>query len=435
MILSLLLAISLSVHAAEPPSPADVGAAAEDLRSTLEAVMTAQGGGSVARLLRERAEGGLDLAPLRRQVLAANGHEPLTIDVPVHPTAKGRVVFANRMLRDSGVDFFVYRAVEDDGLLPQETPGPGDEKSYRRWRATRAIVLPLMGFAATLAEAAQGGGFEAVTAAALASAFAVVGLEVQFSLFSNQWVKLWKQDTPLIPWRIARPFAEAETSRLKQRLNGLVDGVNGALGVVTRAHAWNFTINWAYTLIVYGAGVVGSYVAGHPDLSFPFMKVLVGSSVFYASFGLFQTAMASAASRGEVSELLRYQIESVALKWNSLWRMVSLVPGLEGVGLALQTVFIGLVTVPTMARLKGADAYARETARLFGRNGGVEGAAAGRCERLLAASFEATPLRRGARIWETLKGMGRAAARAVGRLVPARRAQISMIFIDHATMA
>ena len=410
----------------------------EEFRSSLESIVNAQGGGSVARYLREQADGGVDLSALRAQVLAQNGGAPQPIPVPVHPKAVGNVVFANRMLRESGIDFFVYEALEDKSLLPPSEVEPTEVQNYRRWRGARTVIQPFMGFSATLIQAWTGGGLDAVTAAVLAQGFAVMALEAQFSIFSSQWAKLWEKDKPLIPWRIARPFAEAEEGRLKAKLNRLVDMVNGAAGVVKQSHAWNFAINWAYTLIVYGAGVVGSYIGGHPDVSFPFMSVLVGSTVFYAAFGLFQTAITSTSTRvrGEVSEILRYQTETASLMFLSLMRMVSLVPGLESVAMGVQALYFAVITVPVLARLKGSDAFARETARIFARNGGGVTGTAGFCERVLARVFELTPLRQRTTMGAMMTDLAGAARRAVGRLRGRRPpTQVSMIFIDQLALA
>jgi hypothetical protein len=398
-----------------------------ELRGSLETLYATAGTGAVLRDLRARAEAGQDMEPLRQLVRAKAEGGVERIPVHVHPHALSRVEYANRMLVTSGIDFIRYEAVLDSTVPAPELPAETDAQSYKRWKRTRSVVLPILGFASAVAQGAVNG---AIDAGALAQGFALFGLELQFSLFNHHWLKVWRQDTPLLNFRL-KEFPEAEANRLKVRLNSLIASTNAALdkvSFVTRAHAWSYLINWGYTVILYGSGVLGHMIAGDAGAHFDVLSLIMDSWVlntaFYVSFGLSQIALTNFSMRNEISELLRFQIETTALKWNSVWRIVSLVPGLSGLGLAMQLGFTGAIAAPLLMKLAGANAYAQGTAARFRVNNHDIGTPPaplepqGLCARFLGGVYAATPFRTGENIWRAVRRWGGDAVAAIRRLLP-----------------
>ncbi len=397
-----------------------------ELRGSLERLYATAGTGAVLRDLRARSEAGQDLEPLRRLVRAQVPGGVEKVPVVVHSQALPRVAYANRLLRASGIDFIQYDPQVDDTLPPPELPAESDAKVYKRWKISRSIILPILGFATALAQGGMVGGIEAPT---LARGLAGFGLELQFSLLNHKWVKLWRQDTSLLNFRL-KELPGAEASRLRERLNGLVRGTNKLLdkmSFVTRAHAWSYVINWAYTVVLYGSGVLGQMIAGQPGAHFDVLQLVMDSwllnTAFYVSFGLSQIALTNFSMRSEISELLRFQIETVALKWNSVWRMVSLVPGLNSLGMAMQWGFTAAIAAPLLIKLAGANAYAEATAARFQANQRDEGESSakprtqGICAGFLGAVYGATPFRTGENIWQAARRWGGDVVAALRRLI------------------
>ena len=339
---------------------------AAELKRELDQTLKQYGTQTLSTFLRQQAEAGLNLGPLRQYFFKKNHGSVEVIDVRIPVNAQRMITFANQQLSLSGIDFIQFNGIVDPSLPPLTQPLPDQAAAYKEWVHARATIFPLMGFAVTLFEAGLGR-LQASTgelAASLARAFTVLGLEVQFSAFSAQWNKLWVQDQSLIPWRFNEQTRDfAGTAHL---LNRFLDSIRG----VTRAHVWNYLVNWGYTLLLYGVGVVAlrRFGVAPPGIAQMIRSSWVTNTGGYMAFGLTQVMLGKSFARGEISELLRYQLETLAVGWGGFWRAVATVPGLSSVGNTMLYSFGLLVTAPLFVKTYNASAYARKTGKLFEAN-------------------------------------------------------------------
>lgn len=420
-------------------SGATIEERADAFEEALSATFHEEGTRPVLLKLRAMAEGNVDLSPLREHMMKDG--EPTEISVKVHSQMAQAVEFANEQLLLSGVDFVRYKADVDDEFMPEpKEPFRREAKSAKRWARTKAFIGPMLGLATTLIEnfASMAPGLaqsarEGTTSAAkkaweqiptdqvvkgIGLAAAVVGLEVQFALFTSWWNKnVWSKDGRIIP--------EIPTARLwghSPSLAVLFDMLNSVTKKVTWAYGLNFVVNCGYAVVgnavallaltVYGAiGVIGEdfswwelgNVLKHGGYNLwnssgdLIARSFFGTWLFCFAIGFNQVKMAEMKAKGLISEGTRIKVEAIQWYLSAPGRLFSMA-GMKALGDKMMLASGALVTVPMFAWNSMIDSYSRRTARLFAANADPEIArASGLCERF-ASAFT------GSRAWNFLRG-------------------------------
>src|SRR5690606_12614127 len=85
----------------------------------------------------------------------------------------------------------------------------------------------------------------------------------------------------------------------------------------------------------------------------------------FVSYGIPQVALGHSFKRGEISELLRYQVETILEAWSDFWRLASLAPRFRFLGNLMLYGAGALIAVPFLMKNAGADDYARHTALIY----------------------------------------------------------------------
>ncbi len=375
--------IVFQVSAAAIPrenTPSSVEESARQLQSELTETLGRQGTQSLMLFLRQKAESGMALASLRHYFFDQNHGQPVIINEAIPEKAQPMIRFVNTQLRLSGVDFIQFRGVIDRTLKLNE-PLPSQARLYRKWVKFRTLTFPLLGAASGIFQAGvvQLSNSVAKTASAVAQALAVFGLEVNFSVFSKKWNILWSDEHPMIPYRVSLPARDA--SCVARLLGRLLDATRG----VTRADMWNFLVNVAYTgvLISLSNAALGHFGISHPGAFASVGKSLVIGSSGFLAFGLSQVALGKAFARGELSELLRFQLETLIVGWGAFWRNVGSAPHMGVVGTVMLYSLALIVTAPLLAKTFLAGRYAQKTARLFAVNDETARSGESPCSELL----------------------------------------------------
>ena len=388
--ISLVLLLAFTTSTVATPVYAEPIAAPDSFAKEITEIYRTAGTDALARHLRERADAGLDLTAIRQQILLENNNTAQAIEVRVHPNMAASVDFANSQLKQSGIDFFMFKALIDSNEPDPTVPFKSDAATYKKWRIARIATVPIIGFAASLAEAGLiGHGSQTPSALpTLARGLAILALELQFSAFSNWWNRnFWSADKPLINAQIPQ-FRTVDRDRFLTKMNDLVGVANKALRGVKRAHFYNYMVNYLYTGVVYTAGLVTALVIGDHSYNFNFVKILSDSflitTAFFGAFGMNQILLGSFLKKGELSELRRFRRESTALWWNAIGRAVSLVPGLKQLGLGMQLSFGLFSTLPLAIKSLSQPRFNARTKEIFEANtSGQPLRASTVCQRLL----------------------------------------------------
>ncbi len=357
------------------PSLDQIREQADELALQLRDILETQGSQAMSRYLRLRADQGLRLTPLRRLFYANNGykHEELSVTIP--PGGEAMVRFANEQLTKSGVDFIQFKGIVDKTLPAMNQPAPSHVKLYGDWKIARDTTLPLIGFAVTIFEAgANPANFELI--ASLVRSFTVLALDLQFRLFSTQWDRVFSQNKSLITWRWQT--ASQKLHHLTRVANHLLDGTRG----MTRAYVYSYIVNWGYSILLYSSQFLAARFLKprFPSLQiedvtdFSVLRMIQESwlvnTAYFLAFDLAQQALKTSANRGEMSETLRYQLDTVGAGWANFWRVVSFIPGMSKIGQIMLYSFGGIVTLPLVLKTYEAKDYARGTAHIFAENDG-----------------------------------------------------------------
>ncbi len=369
------------------------------LRQEIHEIFQKRGTQALTQFLRDKAEAGLDLQPLREYFLKKNNGKIEFIDELIPEGGESFINFANAQLRLSGVDFIQFRGIVDKNLR-LDARSPAHQKLYQRWQKIRTFTIPYLGFGVALIQMSLGMiPSHAQLAASLAGAVCILGLETQFAKFSSWWNRhFWSKDKPFIrlSWRVT---GEQRTlSKAAKLLNRLLDSTQR----VTQAHAWIYLVNWIYALILSAASTVTLqvYGAAAPHFLAHFLNFLsntfkTGSASFF-SFALFQVLLGKAFARGEIAELLRYQLECLAVDWGTIWRDVAATggrqhPGRTKFGNLMLYSFAAFATAPLLLKTAMSGLYAKKTARIFTLNGEHARNYSYSCMQLLAAKAKKTP--------------------------------------------
>jgi len=366
-------------------------------------ILKERGSDALMRFMRSQANGGIDLRPLRQYAFNMNHGEPLAIIVDVHPDMSTAIDFANGQLKRSGIDFYEFKPHFDDTLEKPTEPFKADAASYKNWNALRRTLIPLVGFAACLIQAANemsttGNVSGAEMLPYIAQAVAILGLEFQFAKFSNGWNKRFWSDTR----QGIAPMPERYRTKLNLNLSGLVNLVNQGISIINKGiprgvqanHIYNLATNYLYAGTVYSVGMLVALASGNVGFKFGFINMLSASFlstvIFFYGYGLTQILIGQFNLNGQISEYQRFRLESVGAYWSNLGRSISLIPGLESVGRYMMGAWGLFVTTPLIMRSMGAKKYAEHTSKIFESNRRMilpDGI--GPCDKLLSSAFQA----------------------------------------------
>ena len=362
---------STAVSEADLP---DLRREAHALAMELEQILKTQGTQAMSQYLRLRAVQGLKLSPLRELFYHKHGFSRQVIAVRIPPDGQAMIDFANQQLTESGVDFIQFKGIVDKNLPPLDHPAPSQEKLYKKWKFAKHTTLPLIGFAVTILEAGANAPMPQLVTS-LARSFTVLALDLQFKIFRSRWTRVLSNRQGMLQWQLQT------TSRKLQHLtkiaNRLLDGTRG----LASAYLYSYLVNWGYAILLYASRVVTlrflsskvHFLPLEPD-EFSIVNMIQESwlvnTAYFLAFGLTQNTLRTSLERGEISETLRYQLNTVAVAWANFWRIVSFIPGMTRIGQIMLYSFGAIVTVPLVIKTYEANDFARETAHIFAANEG-----------------------------------------------------------------
>ncbi len=339
------------------------------LEAQLEMVLQSEGTQALSRYLRLRARQGLKISALRDLFYHKDGLKPDVISTEIPSDGQDMIKFANQQLRESGIDFIQFKGVINKRLPRLERPLPSQTELYRRWEVARTTSMPLIGFAITVLEAGANVS-SAEIIASIVRAFTVLALDLQFRIFKSFWTKLQSNNAPLLARQIG--ITTGKFHRLIEVMNELLRSARGA----TKGYLDSYLIDWGYALLLYASQSLTLHyiIPGYQEFSILKMinKSWLVNTAYFVAFGLLHNALKTSEDRGEISETLRYQIESVGAAWASFWRLVSLIPKMNVISQVMLYSFGAIVTVPFLVKTWSATDYANETAHIFASHEGEE---------------------------------------------------------------
>lgn len=379
------------------------------------------GGPPVADLfMRQHAEAGVDLRPLKRAVLENNAGQPQKIEVVIHPNNRELIEFMQERLIKSGVDFVTLVPVIDDTLPDPEQPHPDELEKSETWKRNRKIFIGgVSGLALVAAsyfanrEHGIPNDFRTLANAAVAALF-VLRVEawtashssaLNVHLFSRARFQEPRENSlthkkflervqialgalaklfytspmksiPELASIAGQDFADTvrDLSRASNKL--LIDCVkvpflNDGKPFLTAGFYYINLFNMIYHMAIYTVSASVSYFTGVAmdktwvEMLWPTVK---GTFGFYLALAMNQNLLGRLNRYGYTGELPRMQAEIVNIVAAKPGRMIMTHPSYTEEGKWLM-IFGGLLnTIPAVKVMLGLNKYARTTAEIYARN-------------------------------------------------------------------
>jgi hypothetical protein len=394
---------------------------ADEYVNGLTKVLLEQGAPAADLFMRQYAEAGLDLTPLRKVILEANHGERQKVEVNIHPQNQEVIDFMQRQFERSKVDFVELVPVYDSTLPAPDKPFVEDAASYERWTKCRMGFISLISFAVVVAattvpEYLQGGVAAIDNMRLLTSViqgFFVVGVEILTSKFSSELnTYLWSpkrfqeirenqdsgkrinqrllelfeamtklfyqsplQSIPEVAGIAGRGAADGLRAFSKAANYLLIDSVkhksiNEGKPFLTAGFYYINMFNFMYATSIFAVGYATSYFTGIPwktfgDMIFPTAASTLG---FYFALAMNQNLIGRLQSYGQISEFMRLRIELMSLYLAKPGRIIATIPGFQTLGVLMQFLSGTVGTIPSIFKITGLERYARKTGEIYENN-------------------------------------------------------------------